>query len=137
MGIPKDLLEPALTIMKAFTATLLACLISAISADVTCDDCLTFSGNMQAYLMSDESIAEQTELLVALLCPSAPDPAGCETGIRDNWGAIGLAMYPVFLEANSVCAQLGACKVKTLVAEPTCDECWISCCCCWNHWLRG
>ena len=34
-------------------------------------------------------------------------------------------MYPVFLEANSVCGQVGQCKqnsyVKTMV--PTCDEC--------------
>ena len=35
---------------------------------------------------------------------------------------IGLAMYPVFLEANAVCGELGVCK-KTVVSTPTCDEC--------------
>ena len=38
---------------------------------------------------------------------------------------LALAMYPVFLEANSVCGQVGQCKqnsyVKTMT--PTCDEC--------------
>merc|ERR1712071_150360 len=39
-------------------------------------------------------------------------------------GDIGAAMYPVFLEASSVCGQLGACKkVNELVGEATCEEC--------------
>jgi len=32
-------------------------------------------------------------------------------------------MYPVFLEANSVCGLLGACVQKSVVKAPTCDEC--------------
>ena len=34
-------------------------------------------------------------------------------------------MYPVFLEANSVCGQVGACKKNSYqkVMSPTCDEC--------------
>ena len=32
-------------------------------------------------------------------------------------------MYPVFLEANSVCGILGACGLKSVVKVPTCDEC--------------
>ena len=32
-------------------------------------------------------------------------------------------MYPVFLEANSVCGILGACGLKSVVKAPTCDEC--------------
>ena len=31
-------------------------------------------------------------------------------GVEAHWGDIGAAMYPVFLEANSVCGQLGVCK---------------------------
>ena len=31
-------------------------------------------------------------------------------GVEAHWGDIGAAMYPVFLEASSVCGQLGACK---------------------------
>ena len=32
-------------------------------------------------------------------------------------------MYPVFLEANSVCELLGACGAKSVVKAPTCEEC--------------
>lgn len=32
-------------------------------------------------------------------------------------------MYPVFLESNSICGQLGVCKVKSILREPTCEEC--------------
>ena len=39
--------------------------------------------------MSAESIAEQIEIIVANVCPGATDPAGCESGIRENWEAIG------------------------------------------------
>jgi len=109
--------------MKVLAAIATICLASAVRADFTCDDCLVFGGNMQAYLMSAESIAEQTELLVALLCPQLEDPAGCETGIRTWWAGIGAAMYPVFLEPGSVCEELAACKVKGMVATPTCNEC--------------
>merc|ERR1711872_33992 len=124
MGIiQEDLLNLHGSTMKSFFALALVCLASTVRAEITCDDCQVFGGNMQAYLMSEESIAEQTELLVALLCPQLDDPAGCETGIRTWWAGIGAAMYPVFLEPGAVCGELGACKVKSLVSEPTCDEC--------------
>merc|ERR1711915_279176 len=98
-------------------------LVSGSRADITCDDCLTFGGNMLDYLMSAESIAEQIEIINANVCPGAEDPAGCEAGIRAWWEGIAMAMYPVFLEPNSVCGELGACMIKNLVGEPTCDEC--------------
>merc|ERR1712227_814427 len=108
-------------IMKSF-AVILACLVSTISADVTCDDCLAFAGAMGAYLQSDASLMEQTAILKGALCPAEEDPAGCEAGVDMYWSQIGLAMYPVFLEANAVCGELGVCK-KTVVSTPTCDEC--------------
>merc|ERR1712198_14924 len=126
MGIPFESLRQERINMKFFAAIALACLASSVSAEITCDDCLTFSGNMQTYLMSGESVAEQTELLVALLCPQAEDAAGCEAGFWAWWAKIAAAMYPEFLEANSICGQLGACGIKTLLGEPTCDECTAS-----------
>merc|ERR1711909_251734 len=92
-------------------------LISGSRADVTCDDCLTFGGAMLDYLMSDASIAEQTGIIVANVCPGAEDPAGCEAGMRAWWSGIAMAMYPVFLEPNDVCMQLGACAIKTLIGS--------------------
>ena len=47
------------------------------------------------------------------------DPAGCEAGITTSWSEIATAMYPVFLEGNSVCGTLGLCTAR----EWTCDEC--------------
>jgi len=109
------------TTMKTFFVVL-ACLVASISADITCDDCLEFAGAMGAYLQSDASLMEQTAILKAALCPGADDPAGCEAAMDTYWSQIGLAMYPVFLEANAVCGELGVCK-KTVVSTPTCDEC--------------
>merc|ERR1711926_65071 len=86
------------TRMQNTLAITLACLVSAISAEVTCDDCLEFSGNMQSHLMSSESVAEQTELLVSILCPTSPDVAECEDGFRTWWTPIAGAMFPLFLE---------------------------------------
>merc|ERR1711951_202563 len=111
------------TRMQNTLVIILACLVSAISAEVTCDDCLEFSGNMQSHLMSSESVAEQTELLVSILCPTSPDVAECEDGFRTWWTPIAGAMFPVFLEANSICGQLGACGIKSVLGEPTCEEC--------------
>merc|ERR1711915_256014 len=122
MGLHWNLALESNISMKSFVAIALAFLVSAISADYTCDDCMTFSGNMQTYLMSEASVAEQTELLVAILCPQSEDAALCETAIRGWWGQICAAMYPKFLDAGFICGTLGACK-KTLVAAPTCEEC--------------
>ena len=58
-------------------------------ADATCEDCITFGTAMQGYLMSADSISEQTELLVAILCPQAQDQAECDAAIRKYWEGIG------------------------------------------------
>jgi len=106
--------------MKSFIA--IALLATAVSADITCDDCKEFGGAMQNYLMSEASLLEQTTILIATLCPEAPDAAACEAGLTEYWSQIGMAMYPVFLEPTAVCGELGVCK-KSVVAVPTCDEC--------------
>merc|ERR1712002_323918 len=109
--------------MKVFLTVAVACLAASARADISCDDCLSFGGNMQAYLMSADSVAEQTELLAALLCPNAADAAQCDEYVRTYWKDIAAAMYPKFLDPNDVCQQLGSCKIKGLMGEPTCDEC--------------
>jgi len=78
---------------------------------------------MLEYLMSADSIAEQIEIIVANVCPGAEDPVGCEAGMRTWWEGIAMAMFPVFLEPNQVCMDLGACMIKSLTGEPTCEEC--------------
>merc|ERR1740128_1298249 len=104
--------------MNSYFALALLAVVGVARAEPTCDDCLTFAGNMQAYLLSAESIAVQISVLNNVVCSGAPDPAGCAKGVEAHWGDIGAAMYPVFLEASSVCGQLGACKkVNELVAD--------------------
>ena len=96
---------------------------------------------MRDRFLSEESIVEQTAVIVAQVCPGADDPMGCETGINAWWGEIGkltvelmkllimyisaMAAYPKFLDPMMVCGQLNICmeNIKTLVAEPTCEEC--------------
>jgi len=43
-------------------------------------------------------------------------------GQKKYYFCLALAMYPVFLEANSVCGLLGACVQKSVVKAPTCDD---------------
>merc|ERR1711962_424294 len=88
------------SIMKTF-AIVLSCLVASISADITCDDCLEFGGAMSNYLQSEASLAEQTAILVAAVCPQASDAVACEADLNTYWSQIGLAMYPVFLEPTS------------------------------------
>ena len=57
-----------------------------------------------ARLTGEESIAEQVAVLVGTLCPGAEDPAECESGIPEIWPEIAMAMYPVFLEPETVCS---------------------------------
>ena len=38
--------------------------------------------------MSADSVAEQTELLAAMLCPAAEDAALCEEYVRGYWSEI-------------------------------------------------
>merc|ERR1711915_92114 len=131
MGVSREILRkktsdiPLICTMKTF-AVILACLVATIRADITCEDCLVFGGAMSDYLQSEASLAEQTAILAAALCPGESDPAGCEEALNTYWSQIGLAMYPVFLDPTAVCGELGVCKVKSVLAEPTCDECTAS-----------
>merc|ERR1719347_805889 len=104
--------------MLAFAT--LASLLAVSSAQVTCDECKTAGAAMVARLTSEESIAEQVAVLVGTLCPGAQDPAGCEAGIPAAWPEIAMAMYPVFLEPETVCS---ANDDSPCAREITCELC--------------
>merc|ERR1711917_114135 len=116
MGILCFPFEASDIMMGTFAAALLTCLVATTSADITCDDCLEFGDAISNYLQSEASLAEQTAILVAGVCPQTSDAVDCEAKLNIYWSQIGLAMYPVFLEPTSVCKE-------TVVSEPTCDEC--------------
>ena len=71
-------------------------------------------------LSTEESLAVQAGALVEALCPQADDPALCEAVLSVHWAVIALAMYPTFIEPNSVCGSLGACQA---MREWTCEDC--------------
>ena len=75
-------------------------------------------------MQTEESLAHQAEVLIAALCPTADDPALCEAVLTVHWAGVGLAVYPVFFEANAICGALGACaKQRDIMREWTCEEC--------------
>merc|ERR1712061_321241 len=112
--------------MKAsiLTSTLLALastLVALASAN-TCSDCTALVNAIRAYTTSDEDITYQQGILVGALCPSAEDPAQCESSLPDFWKAIALRLWPAYYdpEAEWMCADT--------CADPqdhslTCDEC--------------
>ncbi len=106
----------------------LALIFAASDAAITskrCEDCIKFGTAIQRHLMSEISVNEQVAHFVISLCPGAEDVAQCKEGIPTYWPAFAAAMYPVLLEAESVCGQIGACKKNAFqqVVEPTCDQC--------------
>jgi hypothetical protein len=83
-------------------------------------------GKMEVRLSSDASLEIQTGALIEAICPQTDDPARCESLMTEFWPKIGLAMYPVFIEGESLCGAggLGVCtKRRNLVREWTCEEC--------------
>merc|ERR1711973_278833 len=97
--------------MKSFTAIILACTISAISAEITCQECLAFTGNMEKHLTEDEIVATQVEILVDTLCPQAEDVPECDATIKAWWPKIAAALFPVAIEPEH------------LLGAATCQEC--------------
>merc|ERR1711973_70956 len=109
--------------MKTFATIALACLVSAIRADVTCDQCLEFGRKLAENFGMEYHVTEQTELLSAVLCPMDEDPAECRGYLKENWPAIAAAIYPVFLDPNRICGAFGVCGLKSITREATCDQC--------------
>merc|ERR1712121_145641 len=117
-------INPLATIIMSVAASLALCLLAtSVSAEVTCDDCRGFGTALQGYLMSSASVAEQTDLLATIACPSTDDPERCTELVNNYWGSIASLMYPEFLKPTEVCQKIGACTFKALLGVPTCDEC--------------
>merc|ERR1712179_203052 len=89
---------------------LLFAAIGYTSAAVTCDECKDAAAGLVDRLTSEASIAEQTEVLIAALCPASPDPVMCEKGMNMWWGAMAHCLYPHFIGAGDVCSRLGSAR---------------------------
>merc|ERR1712055_838406 len=120
MGTP-GITVSHLTNMKVF---LLFAAVGFASADVTCDECKAAAAGLVDRLLTPESIEEQTGILIATVCPGAPDPASCEMGMTKYWGDMAGCLYPEFIGNSDVCIKLGLCKKSnTLVKDWTCEDC--------------
>jgi len=85
-----------------------------------CGNCVPTVDNWKRYLLSDESIAEQTELLRQTVCSEEEDYAFCENFIYDFWLLFAETVYPVFLDGQEVCYNQGSCLKRTSMS---CDYC--------------
>merc|ERR1712236_29012 len=90
---------------------------------VTCDECKAASQGLVERLTTDASIEEQAGILIATLCPQAPDAAACEAGVTQWWGDIANCLYPAFLGTDDACIRLGYCTIKTEPKDWTCEDC--------------
>ena len=104
--------------MLAF-ATLL-CLAVSASAQVDCDQCTGAMNALVGALTDPTVIESQIAVLTAQVCPSLPEPVGCEKALKLYWSDIAMAMYPEFLNGAKVCGDLGLCS---MLREWTCEEC--------------
>merc|ERR1712002_1369985 len=92
---------------------------------VTCDECKAASQGLVERLTTDASLEEQAGILIATLCPQAPDADACEAGITQWWADMARCLYPEFLGGADVCIRLELCPAakNPLVREWTCEEC--------------
>merc|ERR1711872_1185879 len=68
---------------------------------VTCDECKAASQGLVERLTTDASLEEQAGILIATLCPQAPDADACEAGIAKWW-----APWPSASSLNSLVALM-------------------------------
>merc|ERR1712055_216538 len=124
MGTPVS--SPESIIPITMKVLLLLAFAGYASAAVTCDECNAAAQGLVERLTSEASIAEQTDILIATVCPMAPDAAACEAMLSQWWGDMANCLYPAFLGAADACERLGLCYKRTAleqVRDWTCDEC--------------
>merc|ERR1712203_1038822 len=73
-------------------------------------------------LSTPESLAAQGEILVGELCPGAPDPEACVSGLPGLWNQIAAILWPGYWDptAEWMCAEICAAPEDTTM---TCDDC--------------
>jgi len=110
------------TMQKLLAVTLLACLAVARS-EITCDECKGFVGNMQEFYLDQDTLGQQTELLVSKICPEEEDAKACEVLARGTWHYIGTVLYREYLQPSSLCGRMGLCSADLKATDASCQEC--------------
>merc|ERR1711974_71372 len=90
--------------MKVFV--LLAVIGFASAAKVrlpSCDECKRGVESLHEHLISEESLAEQMEILIEQGCPSSPNPGLCEEDIKMYMPQFLPAVYQFFFHESAAC----------------------------------
>merc|ERR1712066_1197608 len=86
---------------------------------VTCDECQAAAQDFVSHLLTEESIAEQVQLMKDNVCPQLGID-GCE-GILDMWYAdMATCIFNHFIIEGDACSLAGLCYVR----DWTCEECF-------------
>merc|ERR1712012_451072 len=94
----------------------------ALAASDSCSDCTAVVSHIASRLSTPESLAAQGEILVGELCPGAPDPEACVSGLPGLWNQIAALLWPGYWDptAEWMCADICAAPEDTTM---TCDDC--------------
>merc|ERR1712165_180605 len=94
----------------------------ALAASDSCSDCTAVVSHIAGRLSTPESLAAQGEILVGELCPGAPDPEACVSGLPGLWNQIAALLWPGYWDptAEWMCADICAAPEDTTM---TCDDC--------------
>merc|ERR1712083_272735 len=85
----------------------------------TCDECQDAFGKLTTRLLSEESLAEQIELLKSMSCATLPEPEPCNDLVDSWWAVMASILYPSLLDPLDLCTMMMACSAST-VRDWTC-----------------
>merc|ERR1711874_135277 len=128
----------SLVLPSSLTMKFLLVLVAAVGvsqAAVTCDECQAAAQDFVSHLLSEESLAEQTQIMKDNVCPQLGID-GCE-GILDMWYAdMASCIFNHFILEGDACSLAGLCYKKTAMEKMrdwTCESAPCSC----QAWLTS
>ena len=90
-------------------------LLAVVAAqDWTCEECAQVGAAVGAFVTSEEAIADQVEIILAVICPQAEDEDACVEGIPAFWASISSVLMPAhYLKIchDIICAKSPSLKV--------------------------
>jgi len=95
--------------------------ITSASRDATCEDCIAVVNTLATFLTSEESLANQIDVLLAEVCPMDEEPEVCVAELPAFWAKIAAVLWPGYFDAEAE----WMCGSEENCGEPpmTCEEC--------------
>ena len=87
--------------MKFVAALFAALAVSTTNGKWTCSDCDSVVDQMARYLTSDESVANQVEILLAEVCPQVDEADACVEGLPGFWKSIAAVLWPGYYDSSA------------------------------------